>query len=106
MGLDRAIGAQGLDDPAELALASVMLGHIEAAGNTRYDSTDPRGEAVGSLVLSQKHKLCVSKTQNSHTYADGRSACLLRALEFKNQAVAARFPHRARMSWRRGPRVW
>lgn len=48
MGLDRAIGAQGLDDPAELALASVMLGHIEAAGNTRYDSTDPRGEAVGS----------------------------------------------------------
>jgi hypothetical protein len=48
MGMDRAIGAQGLDDPAELALASVMLGHIEAAGNTRYDSTDPRGEAVGS----------------------------------------------------------
>jgi len=31
MGMDRAIGAQGLDDPAELALASVMLGHIEAA---------------------------------------------------------------------------
>jgi hypothetical protein len=48
MGMDRAIGAQGLDDPAELALASVMLGHIEAAGNTRLDSTDPRGEAVGS----------------------------------------------------------
>lgn len=48
MGMDRAIGAQGLDDPAELALASVMLGHLESADNTSLISTDPRGEAVGS----------------------------------------------------------
>jgi len=47
MGMDRAIGAQGLDSPDELALASVMLGHIEAEGNNRTMSTDPRGEAVG-----------------------------------------------------------
>lgn len=48
MGMDRALGAQGLDCPEDLALASVMLGHVESAGNTRLDTWDVRGEAVGS----------------------------------------------------------
>ncbi len=44
MGVDRAMGAQGLALPEDLALASAQLGHIEIAENTRTDSVHPWGE--------------------------------------------------------------
>ncbi len=48
MGSDRAMGHHGLDLPADLALASVNVGHMEIAMPTRNQATDPRGEPAGA----------------------------------------------------------
>lgn len=44
MGVDRSMGAQGLDLPEDLALASAQLGHTEVTAPTRTDSQHPWGE--------------------------------------------------------------
>jgi hypothetical protein len=41
---DRTVGAQGLDHPNDLVLASAQIGHMEVAGNTRTQSWHPHGE--------------------------------------------------------------
>lgn len=41
---ERIIGAQGLDMPEDLAIASAQLGHMEVAGSTRTQSQHPWGE--------------------------------------------------------------
>lgn len=48
MGTDRAMGAQGLDQPEDLALSSALLGHIEVTEPTITDSTHPFGETASS----------------------------------------------------------
>lgn len=44
MGVDRSMGAQGLDLPEDLALASTQLGHIEVTAPMRTDTWHPWGE--------------------------------------------------------------
>lgn len=55
LGVDRTVGAQGLDLPEDLALASAQLGHMEVSANTRTDSWHPWGETphswnVGAII--------------------------------------------------------
>jgi hypothetical protein len=51
MGVDRSMGAKGLDLPEDLALASAQLGHIEVAANTRTDTTHVWGETPSSWQI-------------------------------------------------------
>ena len=48
MSSDRAIGAQGLDLPEDLALASTQLGHLDVREPTRMDVQHPWGETPSS----------------------------------------------------------
>jgi hypothetical protein len=48
LGMDRALGAAGLDRPEDLALGNVMLGVSEVPASRRLDTLDIRGETASS----------------------------------------------------------